>query len=52
MDKEQAMKNAEASLRMEGMQPTEDEKELCRKAISENISDEDFMREVRRLCAG
>lgn len=48
----QALKNSEASLQMEGMQPTEDEKKLCRKAIVENMSDEDFMREIRRRYAG
>ena len=48
----QALKNAEISLQMERMYPTEDERRLCQKAIIENMSNEDFMREIRRRYAG
>ena len=48
-DIERAMKNAEASLNVEGMYTTEKEKELIRKSLRGDISHEEFIRRVVEL---
>jgi hypothetical protein len=47
---EQALKNADASLRMEGLYATEEEKELCRRSLKGEITHEEFVKEVLRRC--
>jgi len=47
---EQALANAEASLRMEGLQPSDESGELCLRAINEEITDEEFLQEVLHRC--
>lgn len=51
MDKEQAIKNAEASLRMEGFSPSEDMEELLRRVRDSDMSEEAYLERVLRRAA-
>lgn len=48
MDKEQAIKNAEASLRMEGFSPSVDMEELLRRVLDGNMAEEAYLERVLR----
>ena len=48
MDKEQAIKNAEASLRMEGFSPSADMERLLRQVLDGDMSEEAYLERVLR----
>ena len=48
MDKEQAIKNAETSLRMEGFSPSADMEELLRRVLDGNMAEEAYLERVLR----
>jgi hypothetical protein len=43
-----AIRNAEASLRMEGLAPSEDVLRECRRVLDSEISHEDYIANVKR----
>jgi len=51
MDKEQAIKNAEASLRMEGFSPSADMKDLLRQVLDGEITEKAYLERVLRRTA-
>lgn len=52
MDKEQAMKNAEASLRMEGFSPSADMEDLLRQVLDGDMAEEEYLTQAFRRAKG
>ncbi|WP_226086816.1 hypothetical protein [Mesobacillus sp. S13] len=46
---EKAMKNAKASLEISGFKVTEENTELVRKALMKEMTNEEFLKEAKRL---
>lgn len=49
MKNEEAMRYAKASLRLSGMDVSKEQEELVRKSLEGNISDEDFIKQLKEL---
>ena len=52
MDKEEAMKNAEASLRMEGFSPSTDMEDLLRQVLDGDMAEEEYLTQAFRRAKG